>query len=601
MKVAVIGCGRWGSLIAWYLDSIGHHVTLNGRASSPHMQAFLETRSNDLLTLPESIKLSTDQAEAVGDAEVIILSVPSQTLRTVMQGLSACGIKNRILVLCMKGIEVETGKRLSEIAEEHTDPSNRIAVWLGPGHVQEFYAGVPNCMVIDSRHEDVKQTLVNSFSSDLIRFYYGQDLIGNEIGAAAKNVIGIAAGLLDGMKLATLKGALMSRGTKEVSRLMEAMGGNPFSAYGLCHLGDYEATVFSPYSHNRKFGECKITGEAYGELAEGYYTVAALQTLEKQYGVELPICDAVYRILYTESDPKQEIERLFHRTLKAEIDGGVKSISEMPHGIFDTHAHYFDSRFDAEGGADAILRGIMPTPVSEIINVGTNCQSSRKAVEQAAKYNGMYAAVGIHPEDCHFIEISELALEELSELLGTPESRRANKIVAIGEIGLDYHYENYGDIPMDKAKQKQFFRAQMEMAQLLDLPVIIHDREAHGDCFDIVSKYLGVRGVFHSYSGSAEMAKELVKRGWYISFSGTVTFKNAAKVREAVLAVPRDRLLIETDAPYLAPHPMRGKCNHSGLLIHTAEALAELWNCTLQEAIDQTRKNAHRLFFGAAE
>ena len=322
MKITVIGCGRWGSLIAWYLDRVGHHVTLYGRESSAHMQAFLNTRTNGLLTLPESISLCCNLADAVADAETLILSIPSQGLRGLMGELSALGIEGRNLVLCMKGIEIESGKRLSEIAEENTHPSNRVAVWLGPGHVQEFYAGIPNCMVIDSRHEDLKKDLVESFSGELIRFYYGQDLIGNEIGGAAKNVIGIAAGMLDGLKLSTLKGALMSRGTREISRLIEAMGGNPFSAYGLCHLGDYEATVFSPYSHNRKFGECVVTGEAYTDLAEGYYTAAALKNLEARYGVELPICDAVWNVLYGEKDPKSEIESLFRRALKPEITQG---------------------------------------------------------------------------------------------------------------------------------------------------------------------------------------------------------------------------------------------------------------------------------------
>ena len=154
----------------------------------------------------------------------------------------------------MKGIEIGTGKRLSEIASEYIGSNKNIAVWLGPGHVQEFCNGIPNCMVIDSENEIVKRSLVESFSSELIRFYYGQDLIGNEIGAAAKNVIGIAAGMLDGMGLSTLKGALMSRGTREVARLVKSMGGNELSAYGLCHLGDYEATVFSAFSHNRKYG-----------------------------------------------------------------------------------------------------------------------------------------------------------------------------------------------------------------------------------------------------------------------------------------------------------------------------------------------------------
>ncbi len=270
------------------------------------------------------------------------------------------------------------------------------------------------------------------------------------------------------------------------------------------------------------------------------------------------------------------------------------------HGIFDSHAHYFDRRFEreTEGGAEAILREVMPRPVRTVINVGTNLQNSREAIRQAAEHEGMYASVGIHPEDCHYLGGVEEAMEQLSELLGSPESRDERKIVALGEIGLDYHYENYGEIPMDKEKQMRFFRAQMEIAQYLELPVIIHDREAHGDCFETVLKYPGVRGVFHSYSGSPEMARELVRRGWYISFSGTLTFKNANRVREAALAVPRDRLLIETDAPYLAPHPMRGRLNHSGLLTHTVATLAELWGCEEQEAADQTAKNAERLFFG---
>lgn len=269
-------------------------------------------------------------------------------------------------------------------------------------------------------------------------------------------------------------------------------------------------------------------------------------------------------------------------------------------GIFDTHAHYFDRRFEneVEGGAHAILSEIMPDPVDCIINVGTNCKSSRRAVRQAAEYQGMYAAVGIHPEDCHYIADEDAAMRELRALLGDVQSRAHDKIVAIGEIGLDYHYENYGEIPMDKEKQARFFEAQMKLARELDLPVIIHDREAHGDCFETVLRHPEVRGAFHSYSGSAEMARELVRRGWYISFSGTLTFKNASRVREAATAVPRDRLLIETDAPYLAPHPHRGKLNHSGLLVHSLDTLAELWSCTPEEAARQTSDNAKKLFFG---
>ncbi len=319
MKITVIGCGRWGSLITWYLDQLGHEMTLYGRESSAHMQAFLATRSNGLLTLPTSVTLSTELS-SVQNAEIIIISVNSQGLRALIEReLAPLGLKNKIFVLCMKGIEIETGKRLSEIVEEGMDESCRVAVWLGPGHVQEFYAGIPNCMVIDSRSTRVKNLLVEAFSGELIRFYYGQDLIGNEIGAAAKNVIGIAAGMLDGMELSTLKGALMSRGTREVSRLIDAMGGNPFSAYGLCHLGDYEATVFSPYSHNRRLGEAYVKGEGFTELAEGYYTADALHRLAERYRVELPICETVYRVLYEKKDAKEALDALFRRSLKKEF------------------------------------------------------------------------------------------------------------------------------------------------------------------------------------------------------------------------------------------------------------------------------------------
>jgi len=318
MKICVAGCGRWGSLIAWYLDRLGHNVTLWGRESSPHMQRFLQNRKNDLLELPESIGLSIS-FDAFIDAEVIIISIASQGLRSFLASLSHLHLKDKIFVLCMKGIEIDTTKRLSEICEEDVDPSNNIAVWLGPGHVQEFYGGVPNCMVIDSKNEETKRLLVDSFSSDLIRFYYGTDLIGNEIGAAAKNVVGIAAGMLDGLGLSTLKGALMSRGTREIARLIKAMGGNELSAYGLCHLGDYEATVFSKFSHNRAFGEAFVKGDHFDALAEGYYTVRAMMQLSEKYGVELPICNTVYNVLYNDANFKEALDKLFERSIKKEF------------------------------------------------------------------------------------------------------------------------------------------------------------------------------------------------------------------------------------------------------------------------------------------
>lgn len=318
MKVSVLGSGRWGSFIAWYLNKTGHDTTLYGREDSAKMQELLLTRSNKVLTLPESLKLSTD-ISCVFDSEVIVISVPSQNLKHLANELSSLGLKNKIVVLAMKGIDTTLNKRLSEVASETLDKSNRIAVWLGPGHAQEFVKELPNCMVIDSEDREVKEKLIKEFSGELIRFYYGNDLLGNEIGAAAKNVIGIAAGVLDGMGYSSLKGALMSRGTHEIAKLIKAMGGNELSAYGLCHLGDYEATVFSKYSHNRMFGESRITGEKFEGLAEGYYTVKALVALSKQYDVELPICEAVYDLLYNGMDPVQAINMLFTRKLTKEF------------------------------------------------------------------------------------------------------------------------------------------------------------------------------------------------------------------------------------------------------------------------------------------
>ena len=319
MNITVIGCGRWGSFITWYLDHIGQNVTLYGRADSLRMQRFLNERKNDLLELPESVRLCTDLGCAA-DADVIVISINSQGLRSLMAELSAAvDLSTKTIVLCMKGIEIATGQRLTEIVMEADCPPAGVAVWLGPGHVQEFYAGHPNCMVIDSADPELTHKLVDSFTSSLIRFYYGTDLIGSEIGGAAKNVIGIAAGMLDGLNLSTLKGALMSRGTIEVAALIGAMGGKPQSAYGLCHLGDYEATVFSAHSQNRRFGEYLVQGKPYDKLAEGYYTVDAMVRLGKKYGVELPICEAVYAVLYENASVEDCLQKLFARSVRNEF------------------------------------------------------------------------------------------------------------------------------------------------------------------------------------------------------------------------------------------------------------------------------------------
>lgn len=256
---------------------------------------------------------------------------------------------------------------------------------------------------------------------------------------------------------------------------------------------------------------------------------------------------------------------------------------------FDSHSHYYDERFseEYEGGAEALLSSSNMENVSFIVNVGTAPETCVAAAEQAKKHENMYTALGIHPSDARFIDDADAAIEKVIALI----KDKSNKCVAFGEIGLDYHYPE-----TNKEMQLNLFRRQMKIAEQLSLPVVIHDRDAHEDVMTVIKEFPGVKGILHSFSGSAEMAKELVKLGYMISFSGTVTFKNARKPKEAAAEVPLDRLLIETDAPYLAPHPLRGSLNHSGNLEYTNRALAEIKGVSEEEMAEITEANARRIF-----
>lgn len=320
MNISVLGCGRWGSFIAWYLNKIGHNVNLWGRAGSYHLKEIMSSRKNAFLEFDEKINLTYDLRQAVDSVKILVISINSQSLRNfLIEAKKICNFSDKIIVLCMKGIEEDTGKRLSEVVHECLGEKQKVAVWVGPGHVQDFAKGIPNCMVMDSYENEVKHYLVEKFSSPLIRFYYGADIIGTEIGAAAKNVMGIAAGVLDGMNYESLKGALMSRGTSEIARLIKSLGGNAFSSYGLAHLGDYQATLFSEHSNNRKYGESLITGEPCTKLAEGVRTSHALIKLGEKAGVELPICTVVYEAVNGITAPQEAITGLFLRKLKSEF------------------------------------------------------------------------------------------------------------------------------------------------------------------------------------------------------------------------------------------------------------------------------------------
>ncbi len=263
--------------------------------------------------------------------------------------------------------------------------------------------------------------------------------------------------------------------------------------------------------------------------------------------------------------------------------------------FFDSHAHYFDAWFNEyEGGADALLKKLFADKVGAIVNIATNPENLKECIAQAKKYENMYVSSGIHPEDCLYIEDIDEALERIEASVRDEDLRKQSKIVAIGEIGFDYHLDELTDEV--KEKQRYVFDAQMKMAQKYGLPVIIHDREAHGDCFEMALRYPDVKGIFHSYSGSSEMARELIRRGWYISFSGVVTFKNASRVREVLASIPLDRLLIETDAPYLSPHPLRGKMNHSDNLEYTVGAVAAVFGKTPEEIAQITFENAKKIY-----
>lgn len=248
--------------------------------------------------------------------------------------------------------------------------------------------------------------------------------------------------------------------------------------------------------------------------------------------------------------------------------------------LFDSHAHYDDERFSED--REELLRQVYDSGVTRIINVASDIESSCFSVKLSEDYKFIYSSVGVHP---HVAEsMNEDTIDKIRQL------SLHRRVVAIGEIGLDYYYDNS---PRDV--QKYWYDRQLSLAEELDLPVIIHDREAHQDVMDILKKH-NVRGVMHCFSGSSEMVRELVKMGFYISFSGSVTFKNARKLVEAAATVPDDRILVETDCPYLAPVPHRGERNSSLFLADTARTLAGIRGTSFEEMCNITYINACKLF-----
>ena len=249
--------------------------------------------------------------------------------------------------------------------------------------------------------------------------------------------------------------------------------------------------------------------------------------------------------------------------------------------LFDTHAHMNDPCFDED--REQVLLGLKDKGVEFMMNVGCCLESSRDCVAMAERYPFVYASVGTHPDSAD--EVDDAVLEEYRKLC------KHEKVMAVGEIGLDYYYET---IPRDV--QQRAFRLQMELAKELGMPVIVHERNAHEDGMKIVKEFKGVTGVFHCYSGSAEMARQLVDMGWYIGFTGVLTFKNARKAVETAERIPLDRIVLETDCPFMAPEPFRGKRNDPGYLYRMAERLAEIRGISVEEVTEITTQNAKRLY-----
>lgn len=319
-NISLIGCGRWGTFLGYYAAThFADKVDMYDIPTSPNFIELKETRKNPYLTLADNMELHADIAEVLKN-DIIIISIGCQHFRSLCKQLNGYNLSGKTFLLAMKGLEEPSAKTLFEVMREEVKQDIHIAILAGPGHVQDYMKGVPSCAVIDSDEDEVKDRLIKLMQSELIRLYYGSDLIGNQIGAALKNVIGIAAGILDGLEWYGLKGALMARAPVEVGRFIKHFGGNPHTAYGLSHLGDYEATLFSKYSHNRTFGEMFAKGQDFGKLAEGVATLKAVKIIADKEGIDMPICQALYKGVYEKADIKSTIRSMFERNLKQEFE-----------------------------------------------------------------------------------------------------------------------------------------------------------------------------------------------------------------------------------------------------------------------------------------
>lgn len=323
MKITILGCGRWGTFLAWYFNKKGYSVLLWGRSASENIKILKKTRKNNYVYLPFNIKLSSSLSEALAFSNYIIIAINEQNLRSFMVEIIRENYFNKTFVLCMKGLEKNTSKRLSEVVYEFVEENAKIAIWVGPGQPFDLLKGNSTSMLIDSKDTLLTNTLINKFGSKLIHIYAGNDLIGNEIGAAASKVIGIAGGVLDGLGYASLKGILMVIGTKEISNIISTMGGNPNSAYGLCCLGDYYASVFSENSNSVNYGKSIAKNMEFNKHVPGVFTANALVELSHKFDISIPLLTQILSVIYKIDSPQKIIKNILNYDERGVLYGGV--------------------------------------------------------------------------------------------------------------------------------------------------------------------------------------------------------------------------------------------------------------------------------------
>lgn len=305
MNFTILGCGRWGTFLAWYLNKQGHKVLLWGRETSNNLKQLIQSHKNDYISLNENIKLSSSLNDALSFSENILIAIHGYELAKFLELITSVNDKPKNYILCMKELDGLTGLPLTTIVEKHVNPLSKVAICVGPVQPKDFLQNSnQSCMIIDSKDLQLKTDLAKSFTSEDITFFIGNDLIGNQVGAAMKNIIGIGGGILDGLKVSSLKGILMVMGTEEISNLISAMGGINKTAYGLCCLGDYSSTLFSKNSNSIKYGISLTNGNIITSHTPGKHSAYSVFLLKEKYKVNMPICEKICSIILGKDTPQ---------------------------------------------------------------------------------------------------------------------------------------------------------------------------------------------------------------------------------------------------------------------------------------------------------